>query len=181
MSLLTSSAENDWISPIDIIKKVKNVLGYIDLDPASSLEANIIVGANKIYTIADDMLKQQFDCGTFYMNPPFGKIGTKSQAGIFCEYVVDQYEKGNIKSGGIILVHSRLGYLWHEQLMDKLPSIILKERIKFINANTMKQGAMAKTTQTLFLVGVGFLREFINEFEEIGRLYLPKLKAAQAN
>ena len=170
MGIQVSSKIQEWITPPEIINSIKEVLGYIDLDPASSVIANKIINANKIFTEEDDSLTKEWKCDTCFMNPPYGKIGTKSQAGIFAEYFINQYIIGNINKEGIILVHSRFGYTWFNDLIYKLTSCTLKDRIRFINPNTMKQGDMAKTSQTLFYIGENN-QKFIEVFKDKGLIY----------
>jgi phage N-6-adenine-methyltransferase len=172
MSVIVSSEESCWITPPEIVQKVKNVLGEIDLDPATSLEANKIVGANRIFTVEDDALKQEWKCSTFFLNPPYGKVGNKSKAGIFADKAILECSRGNVTSGGIILLHSRLGYEWFEYLMDITVSVTLRERLQFINPTSMKKMGKAKTAQTLFALGSSrIIDRFIEEFKDSGRVY----------
>lgn len=175
MAVQVSSEELSWITPPEIIERVRKVLGgYIDLDPASSAEANSIIKANRYYTESDDMFKQDLTCDTIYMNPPFGKVGNKSQAGIFTRHVLSCYTAGKVKYGGIILIMSRFGYDWFEDILDIATSATLKKRIKFINPKTMKQSAQAKTAQTLFCFGNSTIIEnFIEEFKTDARIFNP--------
>jgi phage N-6-adenine-methyltransferase len=173
MAVQVSSQEEAWITPKSIISLIEEVLGFIDLDPASSLEANKIVGAKKFFTKQDNALLHNWNCETFFLNPPYGKIGNKSQAGVFAEYAIDQYQLNNIKQGGVILLHDRSGYGWFESLALRLPCVTLRERVRFINPNTMKQGDQAKTAQTLFLLGDRFTEKFEEVFRNYGRIYKP--------
>jgi len=40
----------EWYTPLDYINAVREVMGDIDLDPASCIEANTIVKAKKYFT-----------------------------------------------------------------------------------------------------------------------------------
>lgn len=51
--LLNSSASAEWFTPPRYIEAVREVLGAIDLDPASSLAANRIVQAKRYFTEVD--------------------------------------------------------------------------------------------------------------------------------
>src|SRR5690348_1055042 len=53
-----NTGENEWYTPGEYLEYAREVLGGFDLDPASSALANEAVKAAKIYTEADDGLKQ---------------------------------------------------------------------------------------------------------------------------
>jgi hypothetical protein len=62
----------NYITPPKYINLVREVLGEIDLDPASTLIANTIVGAKTFYTEREDGLNQPW-FGRVFMNHPWGK------------------------------------------------------------------------------------------------------------
>ena len=63
----------EWYTPPSIIADVREVLGSIDLDPASCETANETVRATKWYGIDDDGLSQPW-AGRIYLNPPYGSV-----------------------------------------------------------------------------------------------------------
>ena len=62
----------EWYTPPAVIKAVRTVLGEIDLDPASTAEANHIVGAKNFFTKDDDGLKHDW-LGKIFCNPPYSR------------------------------------------------------------------------------------------------------------
>jgi hypothetical protein len=123
LQALTSSASNEWFTPPRYIEMVKRVFdgGYIDLDPFSSEEANKIVGARRFFTIQQDAFSQRewsnWTADNIFMNPPYGKVGNESQAGLACAVVVRAYWEEAINEA-IILVNSCTGAQWFQPLFD---------------------------------------------------------------
>lgn len=64
-----NSGNNEWYTPKEIIDAAREVMGEIDLDPASSELANKTVRAEKFYTINSDGLTKEWH-GRIWLNPP---------------------------------------------------------------------------------------------------------------
>lgn len=64
-----NSGNNEWYTPPKFIELARQVMGGIDLDPATSEVANRVVQAPKIFTAEDDGRAQQWS-GRVWMNPP---------------------------------------------------------------------------------------------------------------
>ena len=64
--------KDDWLTPIEYLPLINNVLGEIDLDPCSTHDANQqFLQARKIYTLADDGLNMEEPWkGKTYLFPP---------------------------------------------------------------------------------------------------------------
>jgi phage N-6-adenine-methyltransferase len=108
--LLAQSDQNDWRTPRKFLVAAHAVLGGIDLDPATSAEANETVEAAQFYTEEDDGLAQPWK-GRVWLNPPYG-----GQARLFVERLVREYEVGNV-TAGITLVNSHpTETAWFQQL-----------------------------------------------------------------
>ena len=49
-----SSKSNEWYTPSRYIEAVRETLGFIDLDPASCLEANNLIKAKRFFSLEND-------------------------------------------------------------------------------------------------------------------------------
>jgi hypothetical protein len=129
-----SSDSVEWYTPARYLEAVREVLGEIDLDPASNPQANATIGAKAIFTKENDGLKLDW-WGRVFMNPPYGKADDKksSLAGEFCKKAVQEYEAGNIDAC-IILVNSLHSQAWQAPLYNYAVCFV-DHRIQFISGD----------------------------------------------
>lgn len=100
-SVLHSSDSDSWGSPSLIVDAARDVMGGIDLDPASSAVANLTVKASRIYTVEDDGLSRPWR-GRVFLNPPGGQVNafwlkwlaslTMMQQGIWVGFSLEQLQ-----------------------------------------------------------------------------------------
>ena len=96
---MLQSMSNEWWTPLQYIEAVREVMGEIDLDPATCVEANKTVGARKFYTEDSDGLSQRW-AGRVFLNPPYGSLGSA--------FASKLYESiGSGVTEAIMLVNSR--------------------------------------------------------------------------
>ncbi len=86
-----NAGEQEWYTPADYIAAARAVMGGIDLDPASTKDANVVVGATKFYTAKDDGLSKPWT-GRVWLNPPYAS----SLIGPFCERLVEAFAGGDV-------------------------------------------------------------------------------------
>ena len=65
---------DEWYTPAYIITPIREVMGEIDLDPASCELANETVKATTFYTLEDDGMMHDWH-GRVFLNPPYSGIG----------------------------------------------------------------------------------------------------------
>ena len=163
MALLTSSESVEWYTPVRIINFARWFMGSIDLDPATTEQANTVVGAKIIYTQQDNGLQQPW-YGNVWLNSPYGKTNQKSNQQIWYEYAMTQpiYQM-------CMLINSRQGYTWYENICDSHPHVLIRDRLNFIPGDGQKSG-QAKTGSTLVYVGPHKER-FKKHAQVFGRVY----------
>lgn len=117
---------DEWYTPLNIISMVRDVLGTIDLDPASCAEANTIVKATTFYSKEEDGLSKAWK-GAVYMNPPFSSKLIKA----FVLKLMTSYKNGDVPEA-IVVTHNCTDSGWFHTLASEAAAICLvKGRIKF--------------------------------------------------
>jgi phage N-6-adenine-methyltransferase len=111
-ALLSQSDQNDWRTPRKYLDAAREVMGAIDLDPASSAEANGTVKAAVFYTEDQDGLKLPWK-GTVWLNPPYG-----GNARLFVERLLKEYQVGNVSAACALLNSHPTETKWFQQLFD---------------------------------------------------------------
>jgi len=92
-----SAVTVEHYTPTWIVDSARAVMGGIDLDPAStSLVNDAHVHATRFYCEADDGLAHPW-AGRVFLNPPGGKIGGKSYAGMWWTKLLAAYESFDIE------------------------------------------------------------------------------------
>jgi len=129
------STNNEWYTPGVFLEAVRQVLGQIDLDPASCAFANQVVQATRYYTQEDDGLHQPW-FGKVWMNPPYGREEGErdSNQARWTRRLLDAYHAGDVTEA-IMLVNAVPGNRWFVPLKD-YPICFPDGRIRFYNEAT---------------------------------------------
>lgn len=139
-----NSGENEWYTPVEYINSARQVMGSIDLDPASCEVANKTVQASQIFTINDNGLNQKWH-GNVWLNPPYaGEL-----IGKFADKIASS--KDDIKQA-IILVNNATETGWFNKMVGIASAIVFpKSRVKFY----MKDGKTGAPLQGQAFIYVG--------------------------
>lgn len=177
MNILHSSKTDSWQTPEYIVKSVQDVLGVIDLDPASSEEANQVIRAKRIITkeengLAQDWMGLSMAPITVFINPPGGKILNKSAACLFWDKLMSYADQGLIRHAIFLAfsiealqstqVNSRLAMLYH-------PFCIPRTRIKFVDPSYQKRVNPTHAQAIVYVPGTeNVTKLFVKVFSKYG-------------
>jgi phage N-6-adenine-methyltransferase len=135
-----NSGNNEWYTPAEFIEAAREVMGAIDLDPASSDVANQFVEATTYYTAKENGLDKEW-AGRVWMNPPY----SDDLVGRFIEKLLAHYGNRDITQA-IVLVNNATETAWSQSLAAiARVKCEPKGRIKYLDdtgkpANTPLQG-----------------------------------------
>jgi phage N-6-adenine-methyltransferase len=107
-----ATGEYEWYTPAEYIETARRVMGGIDLDPASSAEANEVIGAERYYSAEDDGLAHRW-IGRVWMNPPYSRPLVDN----FCAKLCDEYTDGNVTQA-ITLTYAATETGWFHGLAE---------------------------------------------------------------
>ena len=127
----TASGDERY-TPAWLTEAVRQVMGGIDLDPASSTQANLTVQAARFYTRETDGLKNHWE-GRIFLNPPFS-TGLRP----WVEKLAAEIQAGRVGQAFVIGPTDMLTHLaskWFRVLIEG--SLFLPgERIEFLDPAT---------------------------------------------
>jgi phage N-6-adenine-methyltransferase len=152
---------DEWYTPIEYLEAAREVMGGIDLDPASCEAAQQNVKAERIYTQGDDSLRDEIEWyGRVWLNPPYSTTLMKR----FVAKLIAQYEAGNVTEA-VILTNNTTDTAWFHDLFSRYPACFTRGRVQFWRPDSTAHGA--RQGQTLFYLGDNFVT-FRNVFSEFG-------------
>jgi ParB family chromosome partitioning protein len=159
------TGENEWYTPELYIDAARDVLGGIDLDPASNIIAQKTVRASKFFTKEDDGLKQEWR-GKVWLNPPYAQ----PLIAHFVEKMVAERSSGNVNAA-IMLTNNYTDTAWFHAAAGVADVVCFtKGRIRFID--TSGNRASPIQGQAFFYFGAEPKR-FADKFSEFGFIMGP--------
>ena len=108
----------------DLIEAARACMGGIDIDPASSIEAQKVVRAGQFYTREDDGLLQEWG-GRVWLNPPYARD--------LVERFVTKLLESDVAQA-CILVNNSTETVWAQQLFEASAAVCFpRKRVRFIS------------------------------------------------
>ena len=155
-----NSGNNEWYTPERYIELARDVLGEIDLDPASCAFANETVRAARYFSEENDGLCQEWR-GRVWMNPPY----SADLVGKFTRKFVDEYDAGRI-SEGIVLVNNATETAWFAYMTDAASAVVFtRGRIRYVSP---ERDSLAPLQGQAFIYFGNNTERFINVFSAVG-------------
>ena len=154
-----NAGDNEWYTPPEYIAAARAVMGDIDLDPASTAEANEVVGASKFYTEADNGLRHVWG-GRVWMNPPYARPLIDD----FCAKLADAYAMGPVEQA-VTLTNNATETGWFHALAEVGAAIAFpRQRVKFWHP---RKESVPLQGQACFYLGEN-VQAFRDEFIQFG-------------
>ena len=126
--LAVSSESYEWHTPRGYVAAAREVMGGIDLDPASSVAANEIVQAATVFSVDDDGLTHEWQ-GRVWLNPPYSKFASQ-----FVAHLVTEFAAGRVTAAIVLLSAHNTDRSWFQPLWD-YACCFTNHRIAFIKGD----------------------------------------------
>lgn len=160
---------NEWYTQPQYIKAACEVMGSIELDPASCAAANEIVQAERYFTEKQNGLLQEWKARSLWLNPPYARSATY-QSGIrsWVDKTDQSYQSGDVQQA-IILVTTEVNAQWFQPLWQYL-ICFADHRVKFIAPKKNRRGVYSHMFGTCFVYLGPQSEVFTKVFSRFGRI-----------
>jgi phage N-6-adenine-methyltransferase len=165
------SKSNEWYTPARYIEAAREVMGGIDLDPASCELANRTVRAKRYYSKEDNGLSKEW-YGRVWLNPPYGKAAGIGYIGLWITKAIEASLSGEIEEA-IILTTGDIDTRWFQRLLD-YPVCLSKQGVSFLEPTSDGIAVKGKYHSHIFGSAFTYLglheQKFIEVFSQFGRI-----------
>jgi phage N-6-adenine-methyltransferase len=116
---------DEWHTPIEYVNAAREVMGEIELDPATCETAQAEIEAKHYLTKQDDALSHPW-FGRVWMNPPYSMPKIER----FIDKLITEFDQGNVTEA-IVLVNNSSDTKWFHRLLSRFPACFTKGRVQF--------------------------------------------------
>jgi len=155
-----SNGNNDWYTPLEYIEAAREVMGGIDLDPASSDFAQQTVKAGAYFTAETNSLDKPWH-GRVWMNPPFSMPLIQQ----FVDKLLEEWQAGRLEQATVITNNATDTGWFHALLAESKIACLTKGRVRFYSP--VNDGMAPRQGQAFFYFGDQIDR-FTQTFAEFG-------------
>lgn len=123
----SNNLNDEWYTPQKYIEAAREVMGEINLDPASNEAANQVVDADNYYSLENSAFDNEW-FGKVWMNPPYSRI-----IKLFAHKLVEEFEAGRVTEA-VVVTNNGTDTQWFHKMGSVASAFCLhKGRIGFIN------------------------------------------------
>ena len=160
------SGDVEWYTPARYIELARQVMGAIDVDPASNDLAQQTVRAATYYTAETNGLDEEWR-GKVWMNPPYDRKLIKR----FINKMVEEYTSGRCTEA-VVLVNNNTDTRWAALLFDNAGAhCFTRGRIRFVSPT---RGCPSSLPQGQWFSYFGrHPDKFSSVFREVGHIVTP--------
>ncbi|MDN2582369.1 DNA N-6-adenine-methyltransferase [Aquibium sp. ELW1220] len=120
------TGNDEWYTPARYVEMAREVMGQIDVDPASNEHAQKTVKAATFYTAETNGLDKEWH-GRVWMNPPY----SRALIGRFIGKLLAEYEAGRTTEA-IVLTNNSTDTAWFHAMTGEASVCFPRGRIRFV-------------------------------------------------
>lgn len=154
------SGDFEYYSPERPVEAARRTMGRIELDPFSSVQANLRIKADRIFTIHDNGLIQPWETDAGWINHPFGR-----QMNPLCVSKMElEYNEGRMKQACAI-TFAATSERWFQSLLSRPQCFLYPRTNYYMPDGTLKVGVTKGSCVTYFGTNVV---QFVRNFSPLG-------------
>lgn len=158
----------EWYTPPEFISIARTVMGGIDLDPASSAQANTIVQAARYFDKDADGLAHPW-AGRVWLNPPY----TKYVVAAFTDKLRTHLDRGEVTQA-ILLTNNATGTQWGARVLTAATAWCFPtRRVRFLDARGARAPASLPLQGQMLLYFGDRAQAFVQGFGAYGPCATP--------
>lgn len=136
---------DEWYTPPEYVEAAREVMGAIDLDPASCEHAQATIQAERFHTKADDGLAQEWH-GRVWLNPPY----SQPAATRFADKLLEEHAAGRVTEA-VMVQNAGTDTVWFHRMAAAGWVCLVKGRINFLREDGSTAGN--RYAQVFFYLG----------------------------